>query len=215
MSLTVWGRLNSINVQKVMWALDEIGLSYEHVPKGGDFGGLDAPAFRAMNPNGQVPVIDDDGTVVWESGAILRHLCAEHSAGVLWPTALAARAQADQWMDWCQTTLQPNVIGFFWGWYRTPESLRDAGRNAMLLAGANTALATLDALLAHRNYVAGDQLTMGDIPAGTLLYRYFEMDIPRPDLPRVRAWYDRLAERPAYRLRVMRPFDELWARLVH
>ena len=215
MSLTVWGRLNSINVQKVMWALDEIGLAYQHVPAGGDFGGLDTPAFRAMNPHGHVPVIDDGGVVVWESGAILRHLCAEHSAGVLWPLAPAARAQADQWMDWCQTALQPNLMGFFWGWYRMPEPLRDANRNAQLLAGAHADFAALDAMLAHSDYLAGDQLTMGDIPAGALLYRYFEMDIARPDLPRLRAWYDRLAQRPAYRSRIMRPFDELRARLAH
>ena len=213
MSLTVWGRLNSINVQKVMWTLDEVGLAYEHVPAGGDFGLLDTPAFRTMNPNGAVPVIDDDGTVVWESGAIVRYLCAEHSNGALWPRDPRIRTQADQWMDWSQTSLQPNLSGFFWGWYRTPQAQRDGPRNARMLRNTESELAKLDALLAHRPYVGGQHLTMGDIPAGTLLYRYYEMVIERPTLPHVEAWYARLAERPAYRARVMRPFDDLLGRL--
>jgi glutathione S-transferase len=215
MTLSVWGRRNSFNVQKVLWALDEIGLAYEHVPAGGDFGLLDTPAFRAMNPHGWAPVIDDDGTVVWESGAILRYLCAEHSHGVLWPARARARAQADEWMEWSQTTLQPHLGGFFWGWYRTPEAKRDTARNAELLTQTADHLAKLDALLAHRPYVGGDHLTMGDIPAGTLLYRYYEMAIDRPALPHVEAWYARLCNRPAYRAQVMRPFDELWGRLAY
>jgi len=213
MTFTVWGRLSSINVQKVMWALDEIDLAYEHRPAGGEHGLLDTPEFRAMNPHGWVPVVDDDGTIVWESGAILRYLCAEHSEGVLWPTSPRARAEADQWMEWNQTTLQPSLMGFFWGWYRTPEPQRDARRNAVLLKATAEAMRKLDARLASRPYVAGDHLTMGDIPSGTLLYRYFEMEIERPALPHVEAWYERLSARPAYRQQVMRPFAELKGRL--
>lgn len=213
MSLTAWGRLSSINVQKVMWALDEIGLAYQHVPAGGPFGLLDTDAFLAMNPHGWVPVIDDDGTVVWESGAILRYLTAAYSQDVLWPADPRQRARADQWMEWNQTTLQPHLMGFFWGWYRTPEDRRDDTRNAQLLAATADDLFKLDALLANRPYVAGDHLTMGDLPSGTLLYRWFEMDIERPALPHVEAWYARLRARPAYARQVMRPFDDLKGRL--
>jgi glutathione S-transferase len=153
--------------------------------------------------------------VVWESGAVVRYLCAEYGDGGLWPTAPRERAAADAWMDWCQTTLQPHVIGFFWGWYRTPAPRRDDARNAQLLAAAEADLARLDHLLADRPYIAGGRFGLGDIPAGTLLYRYFEMDIARPTLPRVEAWYGRLCERPAYRAQVMRPFDELKGRLAY
>ncbi|MBS0409560.1 MAG: glutathione S-transferase [Proteobacteria bacterium] len=211
--MTVWGRLSSINVQKVTWALDEIALAWSHRPAGGDFGLLETPEFRTLNPHGKVPVIDDDGAVVWESGAILRYLCAAYSEGVLWPAAPGRRAEADQWMDWCQTSLQPHLMGFFWGWYRTPAERRDEARNAQLHAATIEALARLDALLAARPYVAGDILTMGDLPAGTLLYRWYEMDIPRPALPHLEAWYARLGARPAYQAQVMRPFDELKGRL--
>jgi len=215
MSLTVWGRVSSINVQKVMWALDEIGRPYAHVPAGGDFGGLDDPAFRAMNPHGKVPVIDDGGVAVCESGAILRHLGRAASDAGLWPDNPAHRAEADAWMDWSQTTLQPALIGFFWGWYRTPEDRRDKRRNASLLVAAEDALAALDARLADRPFLAGDTLTLADIPAGTQLYRYYEMEIVRRPLPNLAAWYARLCARPAYRTQVMRPFDELKGRLAY
>ena len=215
MSLQVWGRLNSLNVQKVMWALDEIGLAYEHIPAGGDFGLLETPEFLRRNPNGWVPVIDDDGTVVWESGAILRYLCAAHSPGVLWPEDPRRRALADQWMEWSQTTLQPHLNGFFWGWWRTPPAQRDPPRNAQLLAAAQADLALLDAHLASHPYVGGDHLTLGDLPIGTQLYRYFNLEIDRPALPHVEAWYARLTARPAYARQVMRPFDDLKGRLAY
>lgn len=212
MSLTIWGRLSSINVQKVMWALDEIGLAYEHVDAGGAAGGLNAPAFRAMNPHGRIPVIDDDGTVVWESNAVVRYLCAAHSHA-LSPADPAARAQCDQWMDWTATALQPAMMGLFWGFYRTPESERDTRRNAAFLADANREFGLLDKVLATRPYVAGDHFTMADIPAGTLLFRWYGMGVETAALPHLEAWQARLRERPAYKAQVMRPFDDLKGRL--
>jgi len=211
--IRVWGRFSSANVQKVMWALDELDLAYEHIPAGGAFGGLDTPEFRAMNPNGLVPVIDDDGTVLWESGAIVRYLAAEYGDGGLWPSQPRVRALADRWMEWNATTLQPHVIGHFWGWWRTPEPQRDAAANAELwrLAAADWGL--LDDLLATQPYLGGERLTMADIPSGTLAYRYFTLPLERPSLPNVEAWYARLCERPAYRSRVMVSYDELFGRL--
>src|SRR5665213_2569582 len=105
--LTVWGRRSSANVQKVMWLIGELGLAHRHIAAGGPYGGLDDPKFRAMNPNGLVPVIDDDGVVLWESNAILRYLAARHGAP-FWPEHAAERARQDQWMDWAATTFQPN-----------------------------------------------------------------------------------------------------------
>ena len=123
--LKVWGRRNSINVQKVMWAIGELRLAHEHLDAGGPFGGLDTDEFVAMNPNRRVPVIDDDGTVVWESHAIVRYLAARYGAGTLWPEDAGARARSDMWTDWTLADLQPAFIGLFWNLYRTPEEQRN------------------------------------------------------------------------------------------
>jgi glutathione S-transferase len=124
--LKVWGRRSSFNVQKVMWLVGELGLAHEHIDAGGDFGGLDAPAYLAMNPHGRVPVIQDGDATVWESHAILRYLAARHGAGPFWSYDPVARARVDGWMDWSQTALQPDfLIGVFWGFFRTPEDKRN------------------------------------------------------------------------------------------
>jgi glutathione S-transferase len=211
--LKVWGRRNSGNVQKVMWAIGEIGLAHQRIDVGGPFGGLDDPDFRALNPHGVIPVIDDGGTVVWESNAIVRYLCAEYSPDGLWPTSVRSRAAADQWMDWAATAWQPAFMGFFWSWYRTPPKLRDAAGNTQALERSYRCLAGLEAILAHRRFLAGDHFTMADIPAGAMLHRYFTLEIDRPDLPHVAAWYARLRERPAYGEHVMVPYDDLRGRL--
>jgi glutathione S-transferase len=212
--LTVWGRRSSFNVQKVLWLVGELHLAHDHIPAGGSFGGLDAPAFRAMNPHGRVPVIQDNDTVLWESHAILRYLAARHSEGDLWARDPADRARVDGWMDWSQTSLQPDFLnGVFWGYYRTLEAQRDwpAIRRSLDRCAAHFRL--LDGMLADRPFLTGDRLSLADIPIGTSLYRYFELDLNRPDLPNVAAWYRRLQQRPAYRTHVMVPFDELRGRL--
>jgi glutathione S-transferase len=212
--LTVWGRRSSFNVQKVLWLIEELHLPHDHIPAGGSFGGLDTPAFRAMNPHGRVPVIRDGDAVVWESHAILRYLAARHGDGDLWPQDPADRAYIDGWMDWSQTALQPDFLnGVFWGYYRTPEVLRDwpAIRRSLDRCAAHFRL--LDDVLAAQPFLTGDRLSLADIPTGTSLYRYFELDLDRPDLPNVTAWYQRLRQRPGYRAHVMIPFDELRGRL--
>ena len=214
--LKVWGRRNSFNVQKVLWLVGELGLAHDHVPAGGSFGGLDAPAFREMNPHGRVPVIQDDGIVVWESHAILRYLAARCGGDKLWARDPADRARVDGWMDWSQTSRQPDFFnGLFWGYYRTPAARRDwpAIRRSLHRCAAHFLL--LDGVLANRPFLTGDQLSLADIPAGTSLYRYFDLDLERPDLPNVTVWYHRLQQRPAYRTHVMVPFGELQGRLEH
>jgi len=213
--ITLWGRPNSINVQKVLWTLDELGLAFTHIDAGGAAGGLDDPAFRAMNPHGRVPVLTDGETAIWESNAIVRYLCAAYGEGQLCPADLMARAQREAWMDWTATILQPAISGLFWGWYRTPAPQRDVTRNAELAADCAHAVLALDAWVAQRPFVAGETFTMADVPAGVLVYRYFELEIERPEAPAVQAWRGRLAERPAYARHVMRPFSELFGRLAY
>lgn len=212
--LKVWGRRNSFNVQKVMWLIGELGLAHEHIDAGGPFGGLDTPEFRAMNPHGRVPVIDDGGVIVWESHAILRYLAARYGAGRFWIEDPATRSQADQWIEWSQTALQPDFLnGVFWAFYRTPEAQRNLPVIERNVAQCARLFRLLDKHLAAKAYLCGDEITLADVPAGTTLYRYFELEIERPDVPNVEAWYRRLCERPAYRTHVMVPFDDLKGRL--
>jgi glutathione S-transferase len=212
--LTIWGRRSSFNLQKVMWLVGELQLPHRHIEVGGQFGGLDKPEFLAMNPHGKIPVIDDGGTVVWESHAILRYLAARHGGKSFWSDDPAMRSFSDRWMDWSETTLQPDFLGgVFWGFYRTPEPQRDlrAIKRRVDLCGRHFAL--LDRHLENRAFMLGDALTLADIPIATNLYRYFNLEIDRPSIPNVEAWYGRLQERPAYRQHVMVPFQELFGRL--
>ena len=213
LGLTLWGRANSANVQKTLWALGELGVSYEHRLVGGAHGGLDTPEFRAMNPNGLVPVLQDDELTLWESHATLRYLAAAYGADGLWPSDPRQRAMADQWTDWTATTFQPAWISLFWLLVRTPEDQHDLQAIAAAHAKTTAALRILDANLAERDYLAGDLLSYADIAAGVSLYRWFSMDIDRPAMPGVENWYRRLQERPAFRRAVMVSYDELVGRL--
>ncbi len=210
--LKLWGRATSMNVQKVIWALGEIGLAYERIDVGGRHGGLDSPAYRALNPNQRIPTIEDGGVVVWESNAIVRYLAARYSEGRLWDPDPGRRAAVDQWMDWMQTTLGPDFFAVFFAAVRTPPGRQDPSAIKALAQAAGERYRLLDSQLAGRPFLTGDELSMADIVIGATLYRYYEMDIPRPKLENLREWYDRLAERPAYRRSVMTSFEDLRGR---
>jgi len=191
-------------VQKVLWCCAELGIAFEREDVGGKFGRNTEAPYLAMNPNGRVPTIVDDGFVMWESNAIVRYLCAKHDAeGRLLPRDPRARAHADQWMDWQQTTLASDMRTLS----RTllakpaddtpPAQLESAKRNAI------RAWRILEVQLAKNPYIAGPTLTMADIVFGNAAYRWHEMPFERPDLPNVAAWYGRLSERPAYRQHVL------------
>ena len=214
--LTVYGRKSSFNVQKVMWLVGEVDLAHRHVELGGSYGGLDTPEFRAMNPHGHVPVLDDAGTIVWESRAILRYLAACYGRGRFWSNDAAQRSLCDRWMDWSQSTLQPDfLIGVFWGYYRTPASQRNMAAVDESVRRCGQHFGLIDSMLRDRQFLLGQQLSLADIPIGTALYRYFNIDIARPDLPNVERWYSALRARPAYRTHVMVPFEELRGRLAY
>jgi len=212
-NLTLWGRTSSANVQKTLWALEELGLPYEHKLVGGAYGGLDEPAYRAMNPNGRVPTLQDGDLTVWESHATLRYLAATYGENTLWRADPRERALVDQWTDWTATTLQPGWISVFWLVVRTPPAEHDDAAIAAALTRTVAALRILDANLAERDYMAGDRLSYADIAAGVALYRWFTMAIDRPAMPGVENWYRRLQERPAFRKAVMVGYDELVGRL--
>ncbi|MCP5150250.1 MAG: glutathione S-transferase family protein [Ectothiorhodospiraceae bacterium] len=203
--LHVWGRRNSINVMKVLWCLDELGVEYQRSEAGLQHGVVDSPEYRAMNPNGRVPTIVDDGFVLWESNAIVRYLCAKHAAGTWWPVDPQARAVAEQWMDWQHTVLLADMTVVFWGLVRTPPEKRDPERIAQAAVGAGRSFAMLDAALTGKDYLLGDAISMGDIPLGAFAWRWSALDIERPHLPAVEAWLARLKARPAFQQHVMLP----------
>jgi glutathione S-transferase len=191
------GRANSINVQKVHWCLEELGLPYERTDVGGAFGGNTTPEYLAKNPNGRVPTLEDDGFVLWESNVIMRYLAAKHSAGKLWPTDVKVRAEADRWMDWQQTVLTPAITPVFWQLIRTAADQRDTAAIEKSKAESAVAFTMLDAALKGRPFVAGDTFTMGDIPVGCGVHRWFNLPIERPKLANLEAWYGRIKARPA------------------
>ena len=207
--LKLWGRNTSINVQKVLWVLGELDLAFERVDVGGAFGGLDQPDFLALNPNGLIPVLEDGEARIWESHAIVRYLAAKYDAGGLWPEDPADRALADQWMDWHATTLYPDFIATFLGLVRTPPSQRNKAAIELAAKRAGWHYEKLEEHLEGRDFICGDRLTMADIPLGATLYRYFTLEIERPDLPNVESWYARLQERKAYRDGVMISYEGL------
>jgi len=201
--LKILGRKSSSNVQKVLWCCAEIGLAFERADIGGPFGGNKAPGYLALNPNGLVPTIDDDGFVLWESNAIVRYLSAKHASGSLWPTDLRRRADADRWMDWQQTTLGPPMGALFRALLRSPPDPVEPAELESAKRRAASAFSILDAQLGRSRFVAGPDLTMGDIALGFAPHRWFMLPIERPSLPHVERWYRELCERPAYREHVV------------
>ena len=203
--LKIWGRDNSVNVQKVLWCCEEIGVQYQRIDAGGTFGIVNTPQYRALNPNGLVPTIEDGPFVLWESNAVVRYLTAKHSAGKLWPEDLKVRAEADKWMDWTNTTFWPTFRPLFWNLVRTPVDQRDEKAMEESRLRSAEILGYLDAHLKNRAYVGGDELTMGDIPMGCAVWRWLSLSIERPELPNLQHWFGNLRQRPAYQNVVMLP----------
>lgn len=206
--LTVWGRTNSVNVQKVLWCLAELDVPHERIDAGLSFGKNDEPWYLALNPNGRVPLLQDGDFSLWESNAIVRYVAAKHGYDRLYPESPERRALADRWMDWQLSTLIRPVTIVFQGLVRTPPEQRNLEAIAHGVDEANRAIELLDTHLASQPYVAGEMFTMGDIPVGAVVHRWLELPgIERPPFPAVRAWRTRLAQRSAFRRHVMLPLS--------
>lgn len=203
--IKVWGRPDGSNVIKAMWCIGELGIEYERIDWGGKFGGNDDPEYRAKNPNGRLPTIEEeDGWCVWESGAVIRYLSAKYGEGSLYPKDLRARADADRWMDWSSLNMaqfNPVYLDYF---FRLPADQRDITKVEAAVKKATPWYDILDKQLEGKKYICGDNLTIGDIPAGALTHRWMTWTPgKRPSHPNVEAWYARLCERPAYREHVL------------
>lgn len=203
----VWGRATSSNVMKVLWGLGELGLAFDRIDVGGSYGKTDTAEYRSMNPTGLVPTLQEDDFTLWESNVILRYLCASYAPdSTMWPSQRHARANVDRWMDAQQTVFNRPMSAVFWGLVRTPADKRDMAAIAQSIADTAKAWSMVEAELSRHPYIAGDDFTIADIPWGVHAHRWFGMDylgLERPDLPAVRAWYDRLCKRDAYQNHVV------------
>jgi glutathione S-transferase len=195
--IKIWGRISSINVRKVVLTAQWLGLPFERVDAGMSFGVVDTPAYLRLNPNALVPVLEDDGFVLWESNAIVRYLCAKHAEGSLYPIDLRQRFDAERWMDWQQTTLNRASGGAFVQWIRTAPEARSLETIAQSVAATEPLLAMLDAQLSRSAYLVGEAMSMADIPIACEIHRWWGLPQARPAYPRIECWYAHLRANPA------------------
>lgn len=209
--ITVWGRATSSNVQSVMWCLDELGLTSDRIDIGHKFGGNDTEAFLAMNPNGRVPVLQDGNNApIWESGAILRYLANVYGRADFWPADYGARAEVDKWAEWAKINIALQFTGpIFWPVVRTRPENRDEATLARSLAGFQKNLAIAEARLSEYDFIAGLGFSLADIQFGHILFRYYTIDIERPEHPALDDYYEMLSARPGYQDHVMIDYSDL------
>ena len=201
--IKIWGRNTSVNVQKVMWATGELDLPHERVDVGGSFGKNKEPAYLAMNPNGLVPTLEEDGFFLWESNSIVRYLAAKYGPGKLEPSDLHERARASSWMDWQLSVASPAIFGMFWGLIRTPPEKRDHAAIDASRDKTTAAMKILDAQLAKTAFVAGNSLSMGDIPVALMAYRFRRLVPERSGLDNLERWFSGIEQRPAFKEHVL------------
>ncbi len=198
--IKVWGRNTSSNVQKVMWAIGEIGLPHERIDVGGAFGKNRDAEYLAMNPNGLVPTLEEeDGFTLWESNSIVRYLAAKHKSAVLEPADLRGRALASKWMDWQLSVAGPALTPVFWGMIRTPPEKRNHAEIEDGKKKSTVAMSMMDEQLGKTAYLAGDTFSFGDIPVGIMAYRYRQLVPDRPPLRNFERWYAAISSRPAFK----------------
>lgn len=199
MSLHIWGRMSSINVRKAVLCAQVLGLKFERTDAGMQFGIVKTLEYVAKNPNALIPLIEDDGFVLWESNVIVRYLCAKYSEGAMYPRDLQQRFDAERWMDWQQTTLNRAGGQAFIQWIRTVPEQRDHAKIAESLAATKPLLAMLDAHLATRAWMTGDAMTMADIPIACEMHRWWGLPQPRTPYPHLERWYAQMTALPASR----------------
>jgi len=198
--LTIWGRANSVNVQKVLWCLSELDLAYDRIDAGMAFGKNDQPEYLAMNPNGRVPTLVDGDYVLWESNSIMRYLnLAYGKSSPIYPQAPRARAAVDRWLDWTLSTLQPVDRPVFWALVRTPVEKRDMTAIQKDVDAEAVVWRIPEAMLADRRYIEGDQFTIADIALGAFARRWFGVEgVTKPRLPNLERWFALISERPGF-----------------
>ena len=197
--LKIWGRISSINVKKVVWTAQELGLPFERTDIGGAFGLTKTPEALERNPNALIPVIDDGGFILWESNVIVRYLCKKHALGGLYPADLPTQFSAERWMDWQQTTFNPASRNAFWHLIRLPEAQRNPALIQQSISATEPLLDVLEACLSRNAFVAGSQFSMADIPLACEVHRWSGLPIAHAARPHITRWYAQMQGRPASR----------------
>ena len=207
--LTIWGRANSVNVQKVLWCLSELDITYNRIDAGMAFGKNDEPDYLAMNPNGRVPTLVDGGFILWESNSVMRYLVLAYGRGSpIYPQAAKARASVDRWLDWTLSTLQPVDRPVFWALVRTPVEKRDMVAIQKDADAEAVQWRIVDAQLATRRFIEGDDFTIADIALGAYARRWFGVEgIRKPQLGHLERWFAQFASRPGFQQFVAPPMS--------
>jgi glutathione S-transferase len=203
--LKIWGRASSSNVQKVLWCCAEIGLEYERTDWGGPFGGNQDAEYLRLNPNGLVPTVIDGDLVMWESNTICRYLCATRNGDQLYPRDPAARTHVERWMDWQLSVMATPMSVLLMQLVRAAPEMRDPAAAEAARRRALAAWTIVEEALSNQPYLAGDHLSLAEIVMGTQIYRWFTFAIERPELPNLRAWYQRINERPGFKTHIVSP----------
>jgi glutathione S-transferase len=206
--LTIWGRRNSVNVQKVLWCCHELDLTYQRIDAGMQFGRNGDPDYLAMNPNGRVPTLVDGDFVLWESNSIMRYLVLAYAPGSpLYPAAPKPRASVDRWLDWTLSTLQPVDRPVFWALVRTPVEQRDMAAIQKAADAEAVQWGIVDAHLAARSFLEGE-FTLADIAIGAYARRWFGVEgISKPLLPHLQRWFEQISDRAGFQQFIAPPMS--------
>lgn len=207
--LQIWGRANSVNVQKLLWCCAELDVGFQRIDAGMQFGRNGDADYLAMNPNGRVPTLVHGDFVLWESNAIIRYIALTFgTASTLYPAAPRIRAGMERWLDWSLTTLQPIERPLFWGLVRTPPAERDMAA-MQTAADANAAQwRIVDRQLVGRDFMEGDAFSLADIVLGCYARRWFGVEgVERPVLPDLARWYAAVSARPGFQTYVAPPLS--------
>jgi glutathione S-transferase len=198
--IRIWGRANSVNVQKVLWCLGELELPFERIDAGMAFGRNHEPDYLAMNPNGRVPTLVDGDFALWESNSIMRYLVMAYRAGSpIYPQAPKRRAAVDRWLDWTLSTIQPVDRPVFWALVRTPPQQRNMAAIQKDVDAEAVQWRILDHHLASRRFAEGDDFTLADIALGAYARRWFGVEgVSKPGLAHLERWFAQFATRPAF-----------------
>ena len=205
--ITLYGNDHSSCVQKVVWALEELKLPYKRIDKGGSFGGLDDPEYLKLNPNRLIPTLDDDGFVLWESGAILCYLAARYGQGTLYPRDPRGQGEAYRWVFWQTSTVRGAIMPLYLQWRIWKPEYRHLEEMERMRRGMEPIWRIIENHLEGRPYLAGETFSMADIPMGIMAHWWYSFPIDHFDLPRMADWHRRLLQRSAFQTAVAKPYD--------
>jgi glutathione S-transferase len=206
--IKVWGRFSSSNVKKVMWLAHELALEVERIDAGRQFGVVNTPAYKALNPNSRVPTIEDGDFVLWESNSIMRYFCLKYGGEALYPADPATRADIDRWLDWSLSTVVPAESPLYLGTVRTPPEKHD---KAAIAAGTEKLVeiyGILERRLAGRDYLVKN-FSIADLCLSVFVDRWLRnLFLPgRPESPVLSAWIARIRPREGFRKFVDVPLE--------